>query len=186
MGGDILDDIKLSKTIAYALRHNPLEFNLVLDSDGFADVFILINSLKKDSRFKDVSLDDIKRVVINDSKGRYLLLDNKIKAFSGHSVKENINQVEIIPPSILYHGTSPLSVFSIMNKGLLPMERQYVHLSSDIDTAYSVGLRKHDNPVILVIDTIKAREFGVKFYVTNNNSYLASSIPSLFIKELEK
>ena len=178
--------ISLSKTIAYALRHNPLEFNLRLDSDGFADLFILLESLKKDNRFKDISLDDIKKVVENDDKGRYLLVDNKIKAFSGHSIKEHINQEEIIPPSILYHGTSPFSVFGIMNSGLLPMKRQYVHLSGDLDTAYSVGLRKHDNPVILVIDTVEAMKNGVKFYATNNNSYLASSIPSLFIKELKK
>ncbi len=38
---------------------------------------------------------------------------------------------------------------SIGQKGLLPQNKQYVHLSQDIETAYNVGDR-HDNKVIIL------------------------------------
>ena len=38
------------------------------------------------------------------------------------------------------------------DKSLLPMGRQYVHLSTDVETAVSVGMLRDEEPVILEID----------------------------------
>ena len=43
------------------------------------------------------------------------------------------------PPEYLYHGTSDIKMDLIIQEGLLSMTRQYVHLSSDIETALEVG-----------------------------------------------
>jgi putative RNA 2'-phosphotransferase len=40
------------------------------------------------------------------------------------------------PPAILYHGTSPSAAKNIMSEGLRPMNRQYVHLSTDKNQQY--------------------------------------------------
>lgn len=45
---------------------------------------------------------------------------------------------------------------SIIEKGLLPKERQYVHLSQDVETAYSVGMRHDTKPCILKINAVQA------------------------------
>lgn len=181
-----MDDVKLSKTIAHALRHKPEIYGLKLNEDGYVLVIDLLDGLRKINRFKDITCDDILRIVNNDSKGRYVILDDKIKACSGHSVDTKILHIEKKPPAILYHGTSPKNINSILIKGLLPMNRQYVHLSSDVLTAKSVGLRKDDNPIILIIDCKMALELGVKFYETNNNVFLATKIPVCCIKEMKE
>ncbi len=88
---------------------------------------------------------------------------------------------EGVPPEFLYHGTSPRFLNSIESNGLSPMSRQYVHLSEDIITAELVGKRKDKHPIILEVNTGKAREEGVKFYLGNEKVWLADEIPSEFI-----
>ncbi|WP_429076864.1 RNA 2'-phosphotransferase [Aeromonas veronii] len=56
-----------------------------------------------------------------------------------------------MPPIALYHSTSPELARIILKDGLLPMGKQYVHLSIDIDTAIQVGRRKSNKPVLLQI-----------------------------------
>ncbi|MBC1406172.1 RNA 2'-phosphotransferase, partial [Listeria welshimeri] len=69
---------------------------------------------------------------------------------------------------------------------LLPMNRQYVHLSEDTNTANLVGSRKTDTPIILSIDTYAAREEGVKFYHGNDQVWLADSVPSNCISVVDE
>ena len=97
-------EANLSYTICYALRHEPWRFNLELDENGFCEVNDLLNSLKL--YYDDITILDIKYVVENDPKGRFELIENKIRAVYGHSFERKIIYNEIIPPDILYHGTT--------------------------------------------------------------------------------
>ena len=69
-----------------------------------------------------------------------------------------------------------------MQKGLLPMTRQYVHLSSDIETALQVGKRHKGETIILRINAEKAFEENVVFYKTNDTTWLANYIDPYFIE----
>lgn len=72
---------------------------------------------------------------------------------------------------------------SIGQKGLLPQNKQYVHLSQDIETAYNVGAR-HDNKVIILkIDAKRAWDEGILFYYGNKNIWLADKISIEYIEE---
>lgn len=56
------------------------------------------------------------------------------------------------------------------------MSRQYVHISSDIDTAVQTG-KRHGKPVVLVI---RAKDFvgdGHSLYRSANGVWLADSVP---------
>lgn len=72
---------------------------------------------------------------------------------------------------------------SIRQKGLLPKGRQYVHLSQDVETAYSVGMSHDMNPCILEIDAKQAWKDGIIFYYGNEKVWLADEIPSKYISE---
>lgn len=50
----------------------------------------------------------------------------------------------------------------VRENGILKMNRQYVHLSADVETAKAVG-KRHGKPVVLVIDTKKMAEDGYTF-----------------------
>ena len=57
-----------------------------------------------------------------------------------------------MPPDILYHGTAEKYIESIRKEGILKKNRNYVHLSIDIETAIKVGSR-HGNGIAFKIDT---------------------------------
>ncbi len=63
-----------------------------------------------------------------------------------HTVPIRIVKEESIPSHILYHGTANRFVEAIMSEGLLPISRQYVHLSQDIETSIAVGKRRDTTP----------------------------------------
>jgi putative RNA 2'-phosphotransferase len=88
---------------------------------------------------------------------------------------------QIEPPEFLYHGTTQSSLNSILEKGLLPMERQYVHLSFDERTAEIVGSRRNGELVILKVKAKEAFINHIKFYQEENGVWLSDLIPSKYI-----
>ncbi|WP_293916776.1 MULTISPECIES: RNA 2'-phosphotransferase [unclassified Sphingobacterium] len=88
-----------------------------------------------------------------------------------------------LPLEFLYHGTVQNSLTDILEKGLLPMERQYVHLSIDRSTAEMVGSRRKGDLVILTIRAKEAFLNNIQFYKEENGIWLSDPIPSKYIVE---
>lgn len=175
------DSTKLSKTISHALRHEPQLYNLQLDNEGWVQLFQLVDSLR-DKGWKDLQQEDIITIIEKSEKKRFQILDNKIRAYYGHSIDEKIIKQQKVPPDVLYHGTSAGNIDSITSKGLLPMDRQYVHLSEDRTTAEIVARRRKN--IVIMILTIHARQAndsGIAFYKEENGIWLSEPIPSRYI-----
>jgi len=176
---------KLSKEISYALRHAPKEYNLYLDELGFVKISDLLYSINCSHHYdKLITIADLQYIIANSSKKRHQIKDDKIRALYGHSTNDKVLKDKAIPPNILYHGTTHTSIDSIMVDGLKPMSRQYVHLSTDIETAINVGKRKDNNPIVLEINTKIAFNSGVTFYLGNENVWLSDPIPPEYIKRI--
>jgi putative RNA 2'-phosphotransferase len=73
----------------------------------------------------------------------------------------------------------------IQASGLLPMARQYIHLSVDQATAIEVGRRKARNPALLRVLAGKAYADGIRFYEGNEKVWLADAVPPEFIAIFE-
>ena len=114
-------------------------------------------------------------------KKRYEIADGRIRAFYGHSVPQRLKREPAKPPPVLYHGTDPAVVAAIRADGLRPMRRQFVHLSTDVETARQVGRRKARAPVILEIAAGSAHDAGCRFYLGNDKVWLADHVPPPFI-----
>lgn len=178
-----MDYTKLSKEISYALRHAPWEYELELDSEGFVTVEQLINAINENSNYdRPINVGDLEYIIKNSDKIRHEIQGDRIRALYGHSIPMHISKEPIAPPDVLYHGTTHKALDAILNDGLRPMGRQYVHLSVDTDTAIQVGSRRDPDPVILVIDSHKAYADGVSFYKGNDKVVLADFIPNNYIK----
>ena len=175
---------RLSKEISYALRHAPWEYELEMDEDGWVSIEQLLNALHREDKWKSKTQNDIQKMIDVSEKKRHEIVGNRIRAFYGHSIPMKISKIERKPPEILYHGTARRFMKSIMENGLSPQSRQYVHLSQDIETAENVGKRHDDKPCILVIDSLRAWNDGVAFYYGNEKVWLADKIPSKYITEL--
>ena len=175
---------RLSKEISYALRHAPWEYELEMDEEGWVPMEQLLKALQGEENWKDIREADISEMISQSPKKRFQIENGKIRAFYGHSIPCKIRKEEKMPPDILFHGTARRFPRSILENGLLPQERQYVHLSQDTDTAEDVGKRHDGKPCILIIDAKRAWEEGVKFYFGNEKVWLADFVPGKYIKQM--
>ena len=177
--------LKLSQEVSYALRHAPEEYGLTLDKDGFVEMNRLACAINKKSDYgKLVEPIDLEQMVARAKKQRHEIRDGKIRALYGHSTEERIEKTPREPPSILYHATARSSLESIMSEGLKPMDRQYVHLSSSADEAFSVGRRHDETPALLTVDAAQAAHDGIAFYEGNDSIWLADSVPAEYLHML--
>ncbi len=173
---------KLSRTVSYALRHHPEEFDVVLDSKGWTALSSLASGVSKHFG-KIVTAENVASLIyLPSDKQRYEVKGSKIRAVHGHSVK-TVETTGIIkePPTILYHGTVDSAIDSIKEKGLISMSRQYVHLSSNPSMAENVGNRRNGELVILRVRALDAHKSGIVFQQTASEVWLAPVIPSKFI-----
>jgi putative RNA 2'-phosphotransferase len=174
--------IRLSKTIAHALRHAPWLYELEIDDAGWVPLDQLLNGLRGHrAAWANLTEADIAEVVDGFDKKRYELREGKIRAYYGHTLKTMIRKVPSEPPERLYHGTAAGVVPLILDQGLKPMSRQYVHLSAEIETAQDVGARKGGEVVLLVIRAREAHADGVVFYHGNEMVWLADEVPAAYI-----
>jgi putative RNA 2'-phosphotransferase len=174
-------DIRLSKLVAHALRHEPWLYELELDESGWVALADLVTAIQGTPGYAKVQADDVQRMVATSPKQRYELSDGKIRALYGHSVPGRIIKRAATPPEQLYHGTSPAAWARIQRDGLIPMGRQYVHLAVSQDMAQQVGRRKAAEPVILRIHAAAAGHDGIPFWQGNDLVWLADRVPAQFI-----
>lgn len=173
---------KISKAVSYALRHRPDEFGLKLDAEGWVDINDLTKAVSKNLHFA-IGREDIEEIISLSEKKRFEILGNRIRATYGHSFDSKIEFKPVEPPEVLYHGTSQIAYQKIDGgEGIKPMSRQYVHLSSDFETAVRVGKRHDSRPVILKIDTKRMAADGFKFYHSGNDgTWMCERVPHKYI-----
>lgn len=173
--------IRVSKFLSYLLRHNPYNFKLEIDKEGFANIEDIIHVLRE--KFTFVDREYFENLVKNSQKKRFEIRDGKIRALYGHSINIEIRYPEIKPPQVLYHGTSEKALRSILKQGLKPMGRKKVHLSRTIKEAYEVGKRKSSNPIIIEVNAVRAYNHGIKFYDAGA-VILSDFIPPQYLRQI--
>ena len=170
--------VELSKEISYALRHAPWEFELELDEQGFVSIAQLLHALNESNEFeREIIQADLEQIIATSEKKRHEIVGDKIRALYGHTIPQIIKKEPGIPPAVLYHGTTHRALPQILQDGLKPMQRQYVHLSINVETATRVGKRRDPEPVILKIDTEAAQKAGIQFYIGNGKVWLCKEVP---------
>lgn len=176
-------DKKLSKTISFALRHAPADFGLSLDPEGWVEVNDLIRGLQKfDRSFSGVSEKQIIGINEKAEKQRWEIKDGRIRALYGHSLDKKIEKPAQEPPELLLHGTTQDALKTIRANGLSPMSRQFVHLSTEANTASMVGSRRTAQPILLTIRARDAWNAGIQFFHGNQDTWLSEPIPPEFIE----
>lgn len=174
--------VSLSKAMSKALRHRPERIGLTLAPDGSVEVAALLEALKRRGGWpRTLDESDIMHVVEHGSKERFAVEDGRIRARYGHSIPMPIAYEPATPPALLYHGTTENHAEAIMREGLLPMGRQVVHLSTDVETALQVGARHGRRVVILCVDAEAACANGISFYRGNESTWLADRIPPEYL-----
>lgn len=164
----------VSKYLSYLLRHNPPE---TVSRDGFVSLDDISELV---SRKYPVDKEYIVSLLRTNSKGRFQIVEDKIRALYGHSYLVRI-ELPAADIEVLYHGTTKRAGDHILKEGLKPKRRQKVHLSSTPETAVEVGKRRCKHPVILRIDAQKALKDGILIERASEQVYVADFIPPKYI-----
>ncbi|NJE09378.1 RNA 2'-phosphotransferase [Thermococcus sp. MAR1] len=167
--------VKVSKLMAYILRHSPGEFGLKPDMEGFVPLDDLVRALQ--TVYPGVMEEFVREIVENDPKGRYEIRGGKIRARYGHSFEVTLNHEEDRETKILYHGTPRRNLERILREGLKPMKRQFVHLTTSKIEALETGRRHGKDVVLLIIDAECLRRKGLKVYKAGRNVRIAKRVP---------
>jgi len=169
--------VKVSKYMSYLLRHNPQ--NLKLDTQGFVDLNEFLLKLRErygiDKQF-------VEEIVAQGDRKRFEIVGNRIRALYGHSIGVDVGLEEDRLVEVLYHGTTLESASNILQDGLKPMKRRWVHLSPTKEMAIEVGRRRTSKPVVLVVDLKEARKSGLKVFKATEGVYVCHEVPPEFIK----
>lgn len=165
----------IGRYMSLLLRHKPEKENLTLDEQGYVLVDELIEKL-------GITISDLKWIVDNNNKKRFTFNSDEtmIRAAQGHSIDVDLKMKQVLPPDVLYHGTSITNGAEINKSGLIKMNRNHVHLSDERQTAYDVGMRyaKYRNKIwIIGIDAKAMNRDGFKFFKSENGVYLTDHVP---------
>lgn len=169
-----------SRFLSLILRHKPEEIGLSLDQQGWAEIDELLAKMK--AAGKPLSRSGLFEIVETSDKKRFTLSENgtHVRAAQGHSVPVDLGLAAQTPPDVLYHGTAKSTLDVIMREGLKPLSRQQVHLSTDIETATTVGQR-HGKPVVLSIAAKEMAASGIAFFQAENGVWLTDHVPTSYI-----
>ncbi|GAB6431560.1 RNA 2'-phosphotransferase [Bacillus luti] len=171
------DEQKLGGFLCLLLRHNPDSFALKIDKYGFASINDLLNIFSKDEYWRDkVSFETLIETCSRDTKERYILTETHIRARYGHSIHIEHPKSDKQLPNILYHGTNAAALVGILAKGILPMNREAVHLS-ETTTFATLAAKRRKDPILLKIDVAKALALETKFQFAGNEVWLSTPIP---------
>ncbi len=188
-GKFILNDYeteRLGKTLAGALRHFPEKFDLTMDPKGWVDVRQFVNAVRSRQRkFKWLRPYHIVALITTDPKGRYQYKDGYIRATYGHTIDVDLDLPTDDIPEILYYPATEEEKDFLLETGLRPSGRIFVHMSSTLESAVEAGKVRTPRPVVFEINTAAAIESGVVIMHAAPRIYITKEIPPEFIKEVE-
>ncbi|XP_063236861.1 tRNA 2'-phosphotransferase 1 isoform X2 [Bacillus rossius redtenbacheri] len=177
-----MSDIVLSKLLSGILRHRAEKEGLEISEEGFVDVSTLLQHRSFCGRFV---VDDIKRVVAENDKQRFTLVEDastgklRIRANQGHSIKA-VCSLELVPilrgseAPVAIHGTFSRSWDAIRREGLHRRDRLHVHLSpGEPGQAGVVSGMRRSCELYVYVDVGRALADGLKFYRSVNNVILS-------------
>lgn len=177
-------DVRLSRRLAFVLRHAPESVGLRLDEAGWVDVDALLAALG--AHGVPVSRARLDRLVAADPKRRYALdaSGTRVRASQGHSVPVDLGHLPQEPPAELFHGTPVRVVPAILAGGLRRGPRHAVHLSPDVATARAVGARR-GRAAVLRVDAAAMAADGATFTRSANDVWLVEAVAPRYLAVVE-
>ena len=186
-GSKKFDDIEVSKTMSWILRHGLVECfdNKFIGLDGTVplDLFLSCPRINK----YNMDFDSIQKIVESNDKQRFRLenIDGmwRIGANQGHSktTTELIDPTKLLerieePIELCVHGTSFHAIKLIEKEGLKIMNRTHIHMASDYPGTNVISGARSSSRVFIEINMEKALTDGIIFYRSANGVILTSGI----------
>ncbi len=188
-GMKLMDDEEaeaLSRRMVAALRHVPERYGIQLDEHGFVPIKELTRAIRRKRGFRWVREVHIVAIAMTDERGRYELREGKIRATYGHTLEVDLSDFPAEAPEKLYFPCTPEEAEFLLEMGIRPSDRSWVHLSSSREKAREAAMaRGIAEPVILEVDARRALEDGVFIRKAGREVYIAKEIPPQYVRVSE-
>jgi len=170
------DSKQLLKFLTYILGRQPDEFGLVPDGDGFIKVKELLQAINEEDGWRYVRRQHIEEILFTVPEPAIEIEADAIRAknrvqLSRPTLAQNL-------PNLLYTCVRRKAHALILEKGIFPMGRSQVVLSSSSDMAVRIGRRKDPLPILLTINIRKMSEQGRVLYQLGQTLYLTETVPA--------
>ena len=166
---------RLTRSLAYMLRHQPDEFDIEVDKYGFADLEDVLDELS--DRFdQDIEVEDLTKAIDGGDRPRYEIVDGKIRALYGHSIEVDPGE-STEPPEKLFLGMGSRDADRASRNGLNAGRRRFLHLATSEDDAKEMGRRAAPEYTVVTVFARDAWEDGVSFY-DRKALFLSEAIPT--------
>lgn len=180
------EDVRLSKTLSWILRHGSQSEGLYMRPDGYIRVQDLLNS----PRLRTLTFEKLEELVKADKKTRFNLTCGPdpstgsskeiwwIRANQGHSMKSVVLELEEllspsdIPSGIAVHGTTRNAWDIIRKEGLSKMNRNHIHLAQGVPASNVISGMRNSSQILIYVNVQKALSAGIKFYLSANGVVL--------------
>ncbi len=165
------------------LRHRPDEANLALSPEGWALVADVRAALAQ--RGYILADTDIEQIVRTDPKDRFELEEGRrIRARYGHTVSVEAGMYPGMPPATLYCGVDTRRLPRVLQVGLKPSKRAYLHLAVSRRAAIQAATRRGRVPGVVAVAAHEAWAGGVRFYPRGKSVWLSDPVPPQFLTVL--
>jgi putative RNA 2'-phosphotransferase len=173
---------RITRSLAFMLRHQPERFDLEIDAFGYADVDEVVRALNE-RLGEGIELDDVEGAVAAGDRPRYEIKDGRIRALYGHSIAVEPGEPSK-PPETLYVAIPARDADRAKRFGLRGGRRRFLHLALSLEDACEAGRRLAREYTVLSIRAIDAWEEGIDFY-DRQALWLAEEAPTHLLEVVE-
>ena len=184
-----MDLVRVSKLLAFVLRHRPDAIGIELDRDGWTDLKVLVERVNTSGRL-GAAIDEamLARVLEEDGGARFSREGERVRARAGHTalevVKAQPDPVEA--PDFLFFGVLKERASRYLSPRGLEAERgRLLHLHDTERAARRSALggqRGRGRARIIVVEGLRSqRSGGVAYLRGEGGALLASAIPRRFL-----
>jgi putative RNA 2'-phosphotransferase len=170
---------RITRSLAYMLRHQPEQFDLELDEYGYADLDDVVAALNE-RLGEPVEAEDVVGAIEGGDRPRYEIREGRIRALYGHSIQVKPGEPGK-PPAVLYVGISRADAERARRYGLRPGRRSYLHLALTAEDALETGRRASRDYAVVTVNALDAWEEGINFY-DRKSLFLSDPIPTHFLQ----
>jgi len=166
---------KQARFLKYMLGLRPDEFGLVPDKEGYVKIKDLLKAVHEEDGWRSFRQANINEMMVSLTDPPFEISENRIRAKDTQQIPKRVSPENL--PKLLFTCLRPNALHTLAEKGILPMGRKHVILSSDKNMAKRIGMRIHASPALITVIVDNAIKRGTLFLQAGENLFLARSIP---------
>lgn len=176
----------LGRVLTGILRHFPDRYGLEMEPQGWVSLPAIVRAVsQKHPAYHWLRTMHLVAIAETDAKGRYEVRDEKIRATYGHTVDVELDLPTENIPAQLFFPVTPEEATIVLEVGLKPSDRKKVHLSKTAEDARAAGSVRTPDPVILAVDTQRARSGGLVIMRAGKTVFLVDQVPAEYLSRHE-